>query len=223
MPPYNAPVPFELFGHRDRPASVPGSPPGEPAVSAAPGGAGTAGIEAFTPDARIVGRVRIEGRLSDALNRRVPIPVDDVRRGPLDAADLPADPDLHELDPYELVVVAAGPDSQPDLAPERRAALRVRKERYGVCCEVDGGRVYGTVHLHPGTDPAELLGRRPDLFVAVTDADVCLGPASPCDAALDVAFVNVTYLRRIVPIDETGVAVGDATASDADAGTDRAS
>ncbi len=201
-------MPFEFFGHRDRAALGPASASSD-ARALAPGpssdAAGTAAFEAFTEEGRIVGRVPVADRLSDALNRRVPIPVYGALRGCLERPDLEPAPDLSEIDPYELVVVAAGPDSEADLLPERRAALRVRKTRYEVCCEVPGGMVCGTVHLHPGTVPADLLGHRPELLVAVTGADVRIGGLPPSDARLDVAFVNRTYLQGIVPLDQASV------------------
>ncbi len=216
-------MPLELFGHRDRSAPVPGTAPADAradASAAPPDGVRTAPFEAFTEETRIVGRVRVDGRLSDALNRRVPIPVYGTQRGPVELPDLAPAPDLAEIDPYDLVVVTAGPDSQPEIPPERRAALRSRRTRYDVCCEVPGGFVCGTVHLHPGTVPEDLLGHRPELFVAVTDADVRIGGAAP-DAQLDVAFVNRTYLRTVVPLDEAGVEVERrrAAPSGGDAGT----
>jgi len=162
----------------------------------------TAPFQAFTEDTRIVGRVRVEGRLSDALNRRTPIPVFAVRTGPIAGGVLGDAPDVHELDPYELVVVAAGADSQPPATAERRAALRARRTQYDVCCVLDDGQVCGTVHIYPGTEPGELAGYRPDLFVPVTGADVRVRGASPDDAALDVAFVNHVYLRSVVPLGE---------------------
>jgi len=189
-------VPFDLFGHRERATPVPitETEPGSPAVAA---------FQAFTEDLRIVGNVKVDGRLSDALNRRTPLPVFAVRRGPIGSAGtLDNAPDVHELDPYDLVVVAAGPDSQPPATAERRAALRLRKTRYDVCCELEGGLVYGTVHVHPGTAPGDLVGHRPELFVPVTGADVRVRGSSIDDAALDVAFVNRAYLRAVVPVGE---------------------
>ena len=196
-------MPFDLFGHRERvgPVSVSEAEPASPAVAA---------FQAFTEDLRIVGRVQVDGRLSDALNRRTPLPVFAIRRGPIGAAGALDDaPDVRELDPYELVVVAAGADSQPPATAERRAALRLRKTRYDVCCELEGGLVYGTVHVHPGTAPADLVGHRQELFVPVTGADVRVRGSSVDDEALDVAFVNRAYLRAVVPVGEVTASAVD--------------
>ena len=201
-------MPFELFRHRDRTAPTPGGG-GAPGTSvpgtSVPGGTGVPSIapfQAFTEDRRIVGRVRVEGRLSDALNRRVPLPVLAVSTGPLATRDrLDEMPDLHELDPYELVVVASGPDSQSPMTAEQRAALRTRRDRYEVCIELTGASVCGVVHLHPGTDLSDITGHRPELFVPVTEAVVRVGSELE-DPSLDVAFVNRAFVQSVVAIDQ---------------------
>ena len=153
-----------------------------------------------------MGRVRVEGRLSDALNRRVPLPVLAVSTAPLASRDrLDETPDLHELDPYELVVVASGAGSQSPMTAEQRAALRTRKIRYEVCIELTGASVCGVVHLHPGTDPTDLVGHRQELFVPVTGAVVRVGSEVE-DPSLDVAFVNRAYVQSVVAIDQAAAA-----------------
>jgi hypothetical protein len=190
-------VPFELVRHRDRAAPTPegAGAPGTGAPSIAP-------FQAFTEDRRIVGRVRVEGRLSDTLNRRVPVPVFAVSTAPLASRDrLDETPDLRELDPYELVVVASGPDSQSPMTAEQRAALRTRRDRYEVCIELTGASVCGVVHLHPGTDLSEITGHRPELFVPVTEAVVRVGSEVE-DPSLDVAFVNRAFVHSVVAVDD---------------------
>ena len=194
-------MPFELFRHRDRAAPPPGG-----GGATGPGAPSVAPFQAFTEDRRIVGRVQVEGRLSDALNRRVPLPVFAVSTAPLATRDrLDDTPDLHELDPYELVVVASGPDSQSPMTAEQRAAVRARKDRYEVCIELTGASVCGVVHLHPGTDPSEIAGHRADLFVPVTGAVIRVGSVVE-DPSLDVAFVNRAYVQSVVAIDRAATA-----------------
>jgi hypothetical protein len=220
---------FEVFRHREHAATVLAD------TSAAElAGADLAAIQAFTEDRWIVGRVRITGRLSDALNRREPVPVFAARVGPLGSSEplndhgplepggapaehgplndhgspvahgpLDAAVDVQSLDPYELVVVAAGRDSQLPLTAEERAALRTHKARYEVCLELTGAYVCGTVHLYPGTDPRDLAGYRPDLFLPVTDPLVRVGDARIEAPAIDVALVNLAYLRSVEPVDRS--------------------
>ncbi|MGC8635171.1 MAG: hypothetical protein ACP5VP_11030 [Candidatus Limnocylindrales bacterium] len=117
---------------------------------------------------------------------------------PLDSAA-----DVQALDPYELVVVAAGRDSQLPLTLEERAALRTHKTRYEVCLELSGAYVCGTVHLYPGTDPRDLAGYRPDLFVPITDPMIRVGDARIQAPAIDVALVNLAYLRSVEAVERS--------------------
>jgi hypothetical protein len=220
-------MPFELFHHRDRAASTPAKGPGSGLSSAAPPNAAgsavsaTVGvtIDAFTEERRISARVQLTGRLSDALNRRERLPVFGVRTAPLAAPDQLDDaPDVRELDPYELVVVAAGPDSQPALTADQRAAIRSRKLRYAVCCELAGASVCGVVHLHPGVDPSQLVEHRPELFVPLTDAVVRVGGTVVDEPQFDVALVNRAYLRAVVPIDASALDLAAVPADDAGRG-----
>lgn len=208
-------MPFELFRHREHSASTPGGV-GAPSAD----DAGSAAFEAFTEDRRITGHVRVEGRLSDALNRREPLAVTGVSVAPLESRDqLAAAPEVHALDPYELVVVAAGPDSQPALSPEQRAALRARKTRYEVCFQLTGAYVCGVVHLHPGTDPADPVSYHSELFVPVTEPAVRVAGVELADPAPDVVLVNRAYLQAVIPVDRSSGAWVIDVAEEADRST----
>jgi hypothetical protein len=66
-------------------------PPEDPAGSASArrSGAGPRGIpfDGLTEEWRLVGRMEIEGRLSDVLNRREAVAITDVRWGPADGSE----------------------------------------------------------------------------------------------------------------------------------------
>ncbi len=98
-------MPFELFRHRDRTAPTPGgggapgtSVPGTSVPSIAP-------FQAFTEDRRIVGRVRVEGRLSDTLGWPL---IADSRAGGWGGEGYP-------IRHYDAILAAA---SSPALLPE---------------------------------------------------------------------------------------------------------
>ena len=96
-------------------------------------------------------RMTIDGRLSDALNKREAIAIHDVQWAPVDgSAAFAAAPGLQSVDPYDLILVLAGEGSMPELTDSERAAHRVHKVAYDVALEVPPFRVVGTVHLHPG-------------------------------------------------------------------------
>ncbi|HKG25015.1 MAG TPA: hypothetical protein VKB09_05160, partial [Thermomicrobiales bacterium] len=101
-----------------------GSPPAETAVEPVSG----IPFDGITEDWRITGRMMIEGRLSDVLNRREPIPIVDVLWAPVDGSE-PLTPasGLKTIDPYDLVLVLGAPASLPEMSDAERSAHRVHK------------------------------------------------------------------------------------------------
>lgn len=139
-----------------------------------------------------MGTMPVATRLSDALNRREPLLVESAAACALDdpAGPVP-EPGLLELDPYELVVVMVGLDSLPADDPGKRAAMRVRRLPYGVTLDLGVATVFGTVHMHPGTDPRRLRDARSELFFPVTDAVVRRG-----DRVLGGPWVHAVLVSR---------------------------
>ncbi len=158
---------------------------------------------AITEDWRLRGRMEINGRLSDALNRREAIAIADVSWGPPEAgAQLDPAPGLKSVDPYDLILVTAGEDSLPPLSETERAALKMHKVPYVVGLEVPPFQVVGTVFLHPGSEPDRLLDRSTEMFVPVVDAVAHLGDQLVSDEASEVILVNRFYLRGVKQADE---------------------
>jgi hypothetical protein len=163
---------------------------------------------ALTEDWRLRGRMEIAGRLSDALNRREAIGIDQVVWGPPDSTELEPAPGLKSVDPYDLILVTAGEDSLPPLSDTERAALKVHKVPYDVALEVPPFRVVGTVFMHPGSEPEGLLLRSTDMFVPVLDARAMLGEVVVSEPDVDVILVNRFYLRGVEQVDRnTGAAM----------------
>ena len=74
-------------------------------------------FDGLTEDWRLVGRMLVDGRLSDALNKREPIAIADVQWAPVDGSEpLAPAPGLKSVDPYDLVLVLAGEDSLPEMS-----------------------------------------------------------------------------------------------------------
>jgi hypothetical protein len=202
-------VPFGfLKRHHDTPVAEKQAGPGSLAeIRAGP----VRGVRftAITEDWRLSGLMEIQGRLSDALNRRAAIAIDDVTWGPPDgSAELEPAPGLKSLDPYDLILVTGGGQSLPPLNDAERAALRVHKVPYDIAFEIPPFRVVGTVYLHPGAEPERLLERSTDMFIPVVDAVAMLGETQVSDPEIDVILVNRFYLRAVDQVDKrTGEAV----------------
>jgi len=160
-------------------------------------------FDGITEEWRLIGRMDIDGRLSDALNRRESIAIHDVKWAPLDGSAPLADaPGLRSVDPYDLILVLAGEGSLPELSDDERAAHRVHKVSYDVALEAPPFRVVGTVFLHPGSEPDRLLDRATEMFVAVVDAVAWYGDQRVGDPDVETVLVNRFYLRGVEQVDK---------------------
>jgi hypothetical protein len=193
------------FWRRKKPDRPKGSS-AAPAAAAAPRPSSIRSGVAFdgvTEEWRLVGRMDIDGRLSDALNKRESITIHDVRWAPIDgSAPLVEASGLRSVDPYDLILVLAGEGSLPELTDDERAAHRIHKVAYDVGLEVPPFRVVGTVYLHPGSEPDRLLDRATEMFVAVVDAVATLGDQRVGDPDVETVLVNRFYLRGVEQVDK---------------------
>lgn len=191
-------MPFDFLRRKKTPPPVAATDTLPQPVAEGPG----VPFEGLTEEWRLVGRMLIEGRLSDALNRREPISLADVHWAPMedDAALEPA-PGIKSVDPYDLIVVIAGRDSLPAMTDAERSAHKIHKVTYEVGLEVPPYRVVGTVQLYPGYEPVRLLDRSNEMFVAVVDATATMGDRLVSEAGTDVILVNRAYLRGVEQVD----------------------
>ena len=158
-------------------------------------------FDGLTEEWRIVGNMEVDGRLSDALNKRESVTIADVQWAPVDGSEpLAPAPGLKAVDPYDLIIVLAGEASLPPLNDEERTAHRVHKVSYDVALEVPPFRVVGTVLLHPGSEPERLLDRATEMFVPVVDATAYLD-GTAVGPEMDAILVNRFYLRGIEQVD----------------------
>jgi hypothetical protein len=193
-------MPFGFLKRR-KPEPAPAEAPPPPPEPERPTGAA---FVALTEDWRLVGRMEVDGRLSDALNRRESLAIHDVTWGPPDGSrPMEPAPGLKSVDPYDLILVIAGEGSLPPLTDAEQAAIKVHKVSYDVALEVPPFHVLGSVHLFPGTEPERLLERGQEMFVPVTQAVARMGDQPVSDSDLDVILVNRYYLRGVEQVDRT--------------------
>ena len=160
-------------------------------------------FDAVTEEWRLIGRMTVEGRLSDALNKRESIAIHDVQWAPIDGSGPLVDaPGLKSVDPYDLILVLAGEGSMPELTDTERAAHRVHKVSYDVALEAPPFRVVGTVFLHPGSEPDRLLDRATEMFVPVVEAVAMYGDERVGDPDVETVLVNRFYLRGVEQVDK---------------------
>jgi hypothetical protein len=190
-------VPFDFLKRKkDEPAAEPVEAP----VEASPG-RGIAFL-AVTEEWRLEGRMDVDGRLSDVLNKRDSVPIDDVRWAPVDGSGpMTEAPGLRAIDPYDLILVLAGETSLPPMTEDERTAHRIHKVRYDLALEAPPYSVVGTVYLYPGTEPARLLDRSGDMFIPVVDARALIGESLIEGGATSVILLNRYYLRGVEQMD----------------------
>jgi hypothetical protein len=193
-------VPFDFL--KRKPAE-PAADAAATASSAATADAGRGTVfDGYTEEWRLVGRMEVDTRLSDALNKRDPITISDVRWAPIDGSSPLADaPGLQSIDPYDLIIVIAGTDSLPPMTDEERNAHRIHKVHYELMLEAPPFKVFGTVALYPGADPSRLLDRSSEMFVPVTGARATLGDLPVEIGDVQDILVNRFYLRGIEQVD----------------------
>jgi hypothetical protein len=164
-------------------------------------------FEGLTEEWRLVGWMEVPGRLSDALNKREPITIADVRWAPFDGSgELASAPGLKTIDPYDLIIVLAGENSLPPLTDAERSAYKVHKMAYDVALEVPPFRVIGTVYLFPGSEPDRLLDRATEMFIPLVDATAYADGKPLTEENVDAVLVNRFYLRGVEQIDRrTGI------------------
>jgi len=190
-------VPFDFLKRRKAPPAPVATP-----ATAPSGGAAGIPFDGMTEDWHLVGRMMITGRLSDALNKREPIAIEDVTWAPADGSQPMAPASgLKSVDPYDLVLVLTGDDSLPDMSTEERTAHKVHKVSYEVALEAPPYRVVGTVYLYPGSEPDSLLQRSSDMFVPIVDATAILGQARIGPGPYATVLVNRQYLRGVEQVD----------------------
>jgi hypothetical protein len=190
-------VPFDFLKRRKGDTSTPASSAAEPdsRIRGIP-------FEGLTEEWRIVGKMQVEGRLSDVLNKRAAIDIAGVKWAPVDgSAPLDDAPGLKAVDPYDLIIVLAGEATLPPLTESERVAYKVHKIAYDVALEVPPFRVIGTVFLYPGSEPDRLLDRATEMFVPVVEAVAYLG-GQVIGEDMDAILINRFYLRGIEQIDK---------------------
>ncbi len=188
-------MPFDRFRRRKKP----------PESGAATGAGARPGrgvsFDGLTEEWRIVGKMHIPGRLSDALNQREAVPISDVLWAPADGSEPMTEASgLKTVDPYDLIMVMAGEESLPPLSDTERTAYKVHKIAYDVALEVPPFRALGTVYLYPGSEPDRLLDRATEMFVPLVDATAYLGDLA-LGESMDAILVNRFYLRGVEQID----------------------
>jgi hypothetical protein len=199
-------VPFNPFrrGKKDDSTAPSGRQPATSRASTGERREGARGVrfDGLTEEWRLLGLIEIDGRLSDALNRREALAISEVSWAPADGSSgFTPVPGLRTVDPYDLIVILSGEESASEQDEAHRAASRLHKVAYDVALDLPPYKVLGTVHLFPGTEPQRLLERATELFLPVTDAHALFEGQRLGEPGMAVALVNRSYLKGVEQID----------------------
>lgn len=203
-------MPFDFLKRKKEPA--PAARPQRAPVPPRPTPTGTpVPFDGVTEEWRLVGQMYLETRLSDALNRREALAIDNVSWAPIDgSASFSPVPGLKSVDPYDFIVVLADESSKGTMSDEDRAAYLAQRIAYDVALEAPPLRIMGTVHLAPGMAPEALLERTTEMFVPVVGGVAYVGERAVSEPQVDAILVNRFYLRGVK---ETGQTAGSTSAA----------
>lgn len=156
-------------------------------------------LRAWTEDLYVSGFISGWGRLSDALNQREPLRIEQARvHGLRSASWLPRPDGRLVVDPFDLEFVLGYPIARSDA---ERDAKRVHKVRFPVLIEGQDFEVIGTMHIFPGNAPEYATHRSGQLFLPITEPSVRRNQRLVSDRYTDVALVNRYAIRRIRQLD----------------------
>jgi hypothetical protein len=154
---------------------------------------------ALTDDSRI-DAVLVQGRLSlaAALERRAPIEVNSVLRGPNDGSGpLAPAPQIKTIDPRTVIVAMPGDGAEPVLTAAELETWHNWRVAYQVTLEAPPFTVAGIVLVLPSQDPFLLTEQGKEVALPVFSATVEVGEVSLPDVRQDGILVNRTHLRRV--------------------------
>ena len=195
-------MPFDFLRRKGEAAGAPAPAVAPRGPGASPDGGPGIPFEGMTEDWHLVGRMLVEGRLSDVLNKRESIALADVHWAAVDGTEpLTPAPGLKSVDPYDLVLVLTGEDSLPAMSDSERSAHKVHKVTFEVSLEAPPYRVIGTVQLYPGYEPLRLLERAKEMFVPVVNATATMAGRPISKPGPNVILVNRAYLRGVEQVD----------------------
>lgn len=157
-------------------------------------------VRGWTEYLTISGQIQSEDRLSDLLNRREPVRVEQpkVVRGDMLGWPQPCGEEMM-VDPFEFDVVFGGP-LDPATEPIRMAK-RIHKVRYPVRIDGSGFVVTGTMHLFPGMVPDVAAEMTSQLFLPLTGAKLERNGIEVPSPRVDVVLVNRFAIQNIRQVD----------------------
>jgi hypothetical protein len=154
----------------------------------------------WTDDECVTGVVRSDERLSDLLNRRETLVLEQPRVSRIGVAGWPLPTgDVMHIDPFEFDLVLGGP--MPLDTDGTRRARRIHKVSFPVELRGPNLQVRGLLHLFPGQAPEFAAHRTSCLFLPLTRPVAYRNGAMVSDRRVDVALVSRYAVQEIRQLD----------------------
>jgi len=155
---------------------------------------------AWTESLWVSGVVRTDDRLSDVLNARHPIRIEQPSIVAQGASRMTREvPPDTTMDPFDFEVVMGR--EEPRELRELRSVKRIHKVRYPVTIHGRNFEIQGQIHLFAGNAPEFAAHLTGSLFLPVTDAVVRREGRIVSDQGIDVVLVNRYAIRVITQLD----------------------
>jgi hypothetical protein len=152
---------------------------------------------ALTEDGRIDAMLAQSGALAALLEKRAPINISSIFRGPNDGTNMAAIPGSKSVDPYDISIVMPAADGDPLVSDADKDAWQRFRVAYDVTLEATPFRVTGVLYLLPSQDAMALTERGSELFLPVFTPMVHCGAMTLVDVPHDAILVNRSHIRKV--------------------------
>jgi hypothetical protein len=159
-------------------------------------------IVVLTNDSRIDAMLA-QGRVSlaDTLEKRGPIAINNVLRGPNDGSGplVPA-PTIKDFDPRVVIIAMPAEGSDPAVSPAQFKEWKGWRVAFEVVLEAKPFKLTGVVLMLPSHDPFLLPEQGEGVFVPVFSPVVQIGEITLPDVRPDAILLNRSHLKRVVSV-----------------------
>jgi hypothetical protein len=152
---------------------------------------------ALTEDGRIDAMLAQGGALAALLEKRAPININSIFRGPNDGTNMAAVSGSKSVDPYDISIVMPAADGDPLVSDADKDAWQRFRVAYDVTLEATPFRVTGVLYLLPSQDAMALTERGSELFLPVFTPMVHCGAMTLVDVPHDAILVNRSHIRKV--------------------------
>jgi hypothetical protein len=153
---------------------------------------------ALTEDGRIDAVLAQNGaKLGPQLEKRTPITINTILRGPSDGTNMAPVAGTNSVDPYDITIVMPAADGDPVVSAADKDAWERFRVAYDVSLEATPFRVTGVLYLLPSQELMAITERASELFIPLFEPMVQYGAMTLVDVPHDAILVNRSHIRKV--------------------------